>query len=265
MRAFPWLSVVPLATIFVAFWVGLGVFALLAAARGRPKTERIEKHGGSVLLSSFAGEYAVWFLSQPVKLCTKLRIHPDVLSWAGLLLTLAAVPALVLGHFGLGGWLFMLGAMLDSMDGTVARNLGIAGDSGEFLDAVLDRVADMSIFLGLLYYYRDRLGAAALIAVALCASTMISYMRAKAEAMNIDCPRVVLRRPERVVYLGCGMAMAPVLAAFLEPGAAHPVYHLTLVAVGLIAVLGTAGTVRTGINARRALRERDAAAREAAA
>jgi CDP-diacylglycerol--glycerol-3-phosphate 3-phosphatidyltransferase len=264
MHTFPWLTVLPLATVFLAFWIGLAIFAVLAAVRGRPRTERIEKHGGSVLLGSFAGEYAVWFLSQPVKLCTRLRIHPDILSWLGLLLTLGAVPAIAVGHFGLGGWLFMLGAMLDSMDGTVARNLGIAGDSGEFLDAVLDRVADMSIFLALMYYYRDRLGAASIVAVALVASTMISYMRAKAESMNIDCPRVILRRPERVVYLGCGMAVAPVFAAFIESGVAHPVYHLTLAAAGLIAVLGTAGTIRTGLNARRALRERDAKPRQAA-
>ena len=263
MRSFPWLTVLPLATIFIAFWVGLAVFAVLAKVRGRPHTERIDKHGGSVLLTSFAGEYAVWFLRQPVRLCTRLRIHPDALSWGGLLLSLAAIPCLATGRFGLGGWLFMFGAMLDSMDGTVARNLGLAGDAGEFLDAVLDRIADMGVLLGLTYYYRERLWAAALCAVALCASTMISYMRAKAEAMQIDCPRVVLRRPERVVYLGCGMAVAPVVAAFVEPLAPRPVYHLTLATVALVAVLGTVGTVRTAVNARRALRVRDAAARRA--
>ncbi len=263
MRPFPWLTVVPLAAVFVAFWIGLGVFALIAAVRGRPQTERIQKHGGSILLGSFAGEYAVWFLSQPVKLCTRLRIHPDVLSWTGVALSLAAIPCIATGHFGLGGWLFMLGAMLDSIDGTVARNLGVESRAGAFLDSVLDRVSDMSIFFGLIYYYRHLPAAALLCAVALCASTMISYMRAKAEAMQIDCPRVILRRPERVVYLGCGMAVAPVLAAFVEPLAARPVYHLTLAAVALIAVLGTAGTVRTGLIARKALRARDAAGRAA--
>jgi phosphatidylglycerophosphate synthase len=258
---FPWGTVLVLAGLFFAFWIGLGVFAVLTKVRGRPHTRRIEEHGGSMLLSSFAGEYCVWFLSLPVKLFTQLRVSPDVLSWLGLLLSLGAAPAVATGRFGLGGWLFMFGAMLDSVDGSVARNLGVAGDAGEFLDAVLDRAADMGIFLALFWYYQDRGSVAVLCGLALCASTLIPYMRAKAETMAITPARSMLRRPERVVYLGCGVVVSPILAAFVEPGVARPWNHVALLALALIAVLGTVDVVRMGISVRRTLRQRDAAAR----
>jgi CDP-diacylglycerol--glycerol-3-phosphate 3-phosphatidyltransferase len=264
MRPFPWLTLAPLVLALLGFCVGLVIFTVVVRRGGRFRTARIQQHGDSAILSSLLLEYSIWFLSQPVRFFTRLRVHPDVISWLGLLTTLAAVPAIGTGHFGLGGWLFLIGGMLDSVDGTVARNLGLEGDAGEFLDAALDRVADTGVFLGLFWYYRDHVALAGLVGVGLCASTLISYMRAKAEAMGVDCPRVILRRPERVVYLGNGMALAPILAAFIEPAAARPIYHLTLAAILLVAVLGTAGTIRTAVTTRRALAVRDAAKRRAA-
>jgi CDP-diacylglycerol---glycerol-3-phosphate 3-phosphatidyltransferase len=264
MSSFPWLSVVPLAAIFLAFWVGLAVFALRVRRYGRPQSARLEQQGESVLLSSFAAAYGLWFLSLPVRACIRLRIHPDALTWMGLVLSIGAAIAVGGGHFGLGGWLFMVGAMLDAIDGMVARERGLAGDSGGFLDSVLDRVSDMAIFFGLIFYYRDRALAAVLCAAALTASTLISYMRAKAGSMGLEPPRVMLRRPERVVYLGCSLALSPILAALVERQDPHPWNHLALLGVALIAVLGTAGVVRTLTVVRRRLSSRTRAEQDAA-
>lgn len=135
----------------------------------------------------------------------------------------------------------------------------MATEAGAFLDAVLDRIGEFAVLCGVAFYYRDRPAALALCAAVLGVSALISYMRAKAEALGVQPPRVMLRRPERVLYLGNGLALSPVLAAFAEPLAARPWNHLFLAVAAFVAVVGAAGLVRTSRAVLRTLRAREPA------
>src|SRR5262249_1026309 len=144
----------------------------------------------------------------------------------GLTLTVVASVLLGLGWFAVGGWLFLLGCMFDTVDGLLARDLGVCSDAGEYLDAIGDRYTELFVFGGRAIHYRDRPWAMVLVLGALLGAVMVSYNRAKAEALGVhDAPSWLMRRHERGIYISLGTALAPLLAAALEPGLTHPVYH----------------------------------------
>lgn len=138
------------------------------------------------------------------------RITPNMLTVVGLLLNL--VTAAVIG----GGYLFISGVMLlfagifDMADGALARVKNAASEFGDFLDATLDRLAEGSIGLGLLWHAMargDDIQVGLIYAVVL-GSIMISYARARAEVLNLDCEVGIMARPERIVILAVGLILA---------------------------------------------------------
>jgi CDP-diacylglycerol--glycerol-3-phosphate 3-phosphatidyltransferase len=140
------------------------------------------------------------------------RITPNSLTVTGLLLNI--VTAVVTGS----GYLFAAGAMLlfagifDMADGALARVKNASSQFGDFLDATLDRLAEGSIGLGLLWHAmakHDDLQVGLIYAVVL-GSVMISYARARAEVLHLDCEVGLMARPERIVMLAVGLMLASV-------------------------------------------------------
>ncbi len=101
------------------------------------------------------------------------------------------------------------GAAFDALDGIVARARGLSSDAGEVLDAVVDRYADAAPLLGLAVYYRASLPALLLVLCALLGSMLVSYVRAKSEAMSLSLPGGLMRRHERIAYLTAGLLLGP--------------------------------------------------------
>ncbi|GAC1473429.1 MAG: CDP-alcohol phosphatidyltransferase family protein [Chloroflexota bacterium] len=137
-----------------------------------------------------------------------------MLTIIGLLLNV--VTALVIG----GGYLFASGVLLlfagifDMADGALARVKDAASEFGDFLDATLDRLAEASIGLGLLWHAlarSDNLQVGLIYAVVL-GSVMISYARARAEVLNLDCEVGFMARPERIVIIAVGLILAQATA-----------------------------------------------------
>ena len=129
--------------------------------------------------------------------------------------------AVAVGWFGLGGWTLVVGAMCDSLDGAVARERGLASDAGEVLDAAVDRWAEMAVFFGFAYYYRNDPVGFVLAAAACAGAVMVSYARAKGEAMGVDARMGLMQRHERAAYL-C-LACCPLPTHRLVVGAGrHP-------------------------------------------
>ena len=106
------------------------------------------------------------------------------------------------------GFLILLGGFFDILDGRVARLTGLGSKFGAFYDSTLDRISEIAVFLGLLSLYNDYrlelgdVGMIYLIMLAMAGSLMISYTRARAEAMGLDCRVGLMPRAERVVLLG---------------------------------------------------------------
>jgi phosphatidylglycerophosphate synthase len=236
----PALSLVPLVALVAlvsAFVVGLLGFAVKTAIGGRPRTERVAQQGGSILLNEYLMEYGLWLFRPIARACVRLNLHPDVLSWTSLALQLAAAAGIATGYFGLGGFLLLLGAMCDSLDGAVARMRGLSSDSGELLDATVDRWSEMALFFAYAWYYRNMPIGFALAAASCIGSVMVSYARAKGESMGIDLKIGLMQRHERAVYL-CGATLISAIGVrFWEPDDPHPRHYVLLAALALIALL----------------------------
>jgi CDP-diacylglycerol---glycerol-3-phosphate 3-phosphatidyltransferase len=134
-------------------------------------------------------------------------IQANWLTYAGFVLNVGVALLIWQGWLSLAGVLFLAVNALDFLDGAVARAAGTAGRYGAFLDSVLDRYSEGVVFVGLLLWFARADDGAALLATALAliGSFMVSYCRARAEGLGLDCEVGLLQRPERIVLLGAAM------------------------------------------------------------
>jgi len=137
-------------------------------------------------------------------------VHPNLVTTLGFLCVVAAGYLYHLDHVRTAGLMVLFGGMWDIFDGQVARVSGMASKFGSFYDSTLDRVSEIVVFLGLLSLYNrygSELGDVSMIYVifmAMGGSLMVSYTRARAQGLGLDCTVGLMQRPERVVLLGVG-------------------------------------------------------------
>jgi len=144
------------------------------------------------------------------------RIHPNVLTFLGLVINIVAAYLFAAGSFRWAGAVVIGAGLFDMVDGRVARETNRVTRFGGFFDSVLDRYSDLALLMGLLVYYAsiDRYFYVVLTAIVMTGSVMVSYTRARAENTIPKCKVGFLERPERVVLLIIGALadrMAPVL------------------------------------------------------
>lgn len=170
----------------------------------------------------------------------RLGFTPNGISVAGILITALAAVIIAAGNLVAGAAVLLLGAALDLLDGTLARLTGQSTSFGAFLDSTLDRYSEAIILFGLMALF-TRLGDATgslLCFAALIGSFMVSYTRARAEALQIDCQVGWLARPERIILIVIGLVtgwIVPVLwvlAIFTNFTALQRVFHVWRVTGG---------------------------------
>jgi CDP-diacylglycerol---glycerol-3-phosphate 3-phosphatidyltransferase len=153
-------------------------------------------------------------LARPlVRLLARTGVSPDALTLAGLVGNAGVGVLLALGQPTLGGVALLLVNLLDLLDGEVARATGRASPFGAFLDSVADRYCELVVLFGLSLWYvqaHDPLGAA-LAFLVLGGSTLVSYVRARAEGLGYRGAAGLVGRLERVLLLGLGLLVAPLL------------------------------------------------------
>lgn len=159
-----------------------------------------------------AGKILYWI----VRMLALSRIHPNVLTFIGLLINIYAAILLASGKFFYAGLVIIGAGLFDMVDGRVARETKQVTRFGAFFDSVVDRYSDLALLMGLLVYYANinRNFYVVLTAVVMTASVMISYTRSRAENVIPSCKAGFLERPERIVLLIIGALfdrMAPVL------------------------------------------------------
>ena len=145
-----------------------------------------------------------------VRWMVRRRIHPNLLTTLGFLTVVGAGILYHQDHVRTAGFLVLLGGMWDIFDGQLARVSGMASKFGSFYDSTLDRISEIVVYMGLLSLYNSygrELGDVWMvyaIFMAMGGSLMVSYTRARAEGLGLDCMVGVMQRPERVVLLGLG-------------------------------------------------------------
>jgi CDP-diacylglycerol--glycerol-3-phosphate 3-phosphatidyltransferase len=224
---------------------GLLGFVILAYAvrvtlKGQAHFDRVNKQGGSLLLSKSVMEVGYWFFQPLARVLVFCHVTANQISWASLFFGFLAASCLAFGHFGTGAILAAISAMMDSLDGLVARITGSSSDAGEVLDASIDRYVEFFFLGGLVIYYREIPILMIVALVALMGSFMVSYSTAKAEALHISPPKGSMRRPERALYLTLGAALSPVTISYFEKGE-YPfsiaIGHPMVMAICLVAVM----------------------------
>ena len=148
-----------------------------------------------------------------VNVLVKGRVHPNSLTLAGFVITCMAAVAFYKGSMRTGGLLILLGGICDTLDGKLARSIGKANRSGALLDSVVDRYSEFVMFIGIAAYFIISKNYVVLLGtfMALCGSFMVSYTRARAESLGFQSKKGMAQRAERLVFLGLGALIHPMV------------------------------------------------------
>jgi CDP-diacylglycerol--glycerol-3-phosphate 3-phosphatidyltransferase len=159
------------------------------------------------------------------------RLTPNAISLTGFALCLVAAVLIWQDRYLLGGIAFAVGSICDTLDGRYARASGKGTPFGAFLDSTLDRVEEGVVLTAVAANFadaRDEFAVAAVV-VAVLASLMVSYTRARAEALGVECKVGIASRAVRVVILSAGLIFAP--QDVLQP-AVYVLAGLSVITVG---------------------------------
>jgi len=138
------------------------------------------------------------------------RLTPNAISMSGLVLNVAAAVLVTQELFFLGGIAFIVGSVMDTLDGRYSRMSGKGTMFGAFLDSTLDRIEEGVVIAAVAWYFAhsgDEV-AAAMCVITVLGSLMVSYTRARAEALGVECKVGLATRPVRVVLLSIGLVFA---------------------------------------------------------
>ncbi len=169
------------------------------------------------------------------------RLTPNAISMTGLLLNLLAAVLVTQGLYVLAGLSFIVGSVMDTLDGRYSRMSGKGSPFGAFLDSTLDRMEEGVVLAAVASQFAqegDSLAVAAVV-IAVLGSLMVSYTRARAEALGVECKVGLATRPVRVVIISLGLLFAG--------------FGLLEVAVYVLAVLTVVTTGQRIAHVRRAL------------
>lgn len=163
----------------------------------------------------------------------RIGVHPNVLSITGLILSIVAGFVYSTGSFFWAAWVVVLAGTCDALDGQLARQSDKNSKFGAFFDSTLDRYSDGLILMGLAWYFAggpvfieahdggttafQSPWAVLFIIMAIAGSFMVSYTKARAEAIGLDCKVGLMQRPERITLLIIGSLLSaiPVIGLIL--------------------------------------------------
>lgn len=232
----------------------LAVYEVRVFMKGRARSARADREGGSVLLSKHLVEFGLWMLTPVGRVLARFGATPDGVTWFSLVPGVGAGLALAFGWFGVATLLGTIAAFCDSLDGMLARLLNCGSEAGETLDAIVDRYAESAFLAGLMVHYRYSATMSALTALALVGAFMVSYTTAKAEAQQVTPPRGLMRRSERATYMLVGAGLVPFTRALLPETTSHFLREAPMVLViGAIALIANWSALTRMSSIRRAL------------
>lgn len=158
-----------------------------------------------------------------IRLMLKLGITPNMITFLGLIINLVATGILIYGaekaqrgdfrYIGYAGFTILLAGLMDMVDGRLAREGNMSSAYGALYDSVLDRYSELIMFLGICYYLisHDYFLSSMAAFIAMIGSIMVSYTRARAEALGVNCSVGIMQRPERILLVSISAIVCGVI------------------------------------------------------
>jgi CDP-diacylglycerol--glycerol-3-phosphate 3-phosphatidyltransferase len=194
-------------------------------------------------------------ISPVVRLMVKAGVTPNMITAAGLFFNVIACAILIYGathgvrgdlsYVGWAGFTLLFAGLFDMLDGQVARLGKTTSRYGALFDSVLDRYSELIVLFGCCYYLilQGYFLSSLFGFIALIGSMMVSYIRARAEGLGIECKGGFMQRPERVVLIGTGALACGVFHYFLgnhclyTAYSAKPVFEPILILVAPLVIV----------------------------
>lgn len=214
-----------------------------------------------------------------VKVLIRCGLTPNAVTTIGFLLNIGVAVIFVMGaeaghrgdlsYVGWAGALILFAGLFDMLDGQVARLGNMSSTFGALYDSVLDRYSEMVMFFGVCYYLvgHHYFFSSIFAFIALIGSMMVSYTRARAEGLGIECKDGLMQRPERVVLIGVSAIACGVTANYIGgdhkwflPGVKFHILEtmsIFTVPIALMAVLTNITALKRLLGAKRTLDQRD--------
>lgn len=148
--------------------------------------------------------YVLWLLKPVELLLVKVAVSPNQLTITSLGMCIASGAVAASGHFILAAWLYFGAGFLDILDGRVARRTKRASRAGAFLDSVLDRWGELALLGGIFLTMTQRGGQLAIL-ICIAGSQMVSYTRARGEALGVVILGGTMQRAERILLVGIAL------------------------------------------------------------
>jgi phosphatidylglycerophosphate synthase/putative flippase GtrA len=231
-----WSAVAPALFLLAYFALAAVAYGIRRLVRGPFHDEEMDDRGQGGLTTRGLRHFFAWTMRPFWTVLARIRFPPNAITSLSFAIAFGAGVGVAAGRFALGGWLFVVAGALDFLDGRVARSTGRTSPSGAALDSVLDRYVESALIVGLAWYYRDSWVLVPCL-LALTGSLLVPYVRARGESLGVRMADVgFMQRPERVLLLGIGTAMSPIVEVMVSPGDPHPPHRLAIAALVVLAV-----------------------------
>lgn len=151
-------------------------------------------------------------LNPLVNSLVRIHLNPNWLTTLSFFVIAISAVQIARGSLRFGAILLLIGGLMDMLDGAVARASNRVTRFGALYDSTLDRYAEIIVFFGLAHYFVNKTGQGAehgllismVVFIAMAGSLMVSYVRARAEALNFECKTGLMQRPERLIGIAVG-------------------------------------------------------------
>jgi phosphatidylglycerophosphate synthase len=247
-------ALAPAMLVSAYFILGYGAYNLRCWLKGPPKQFETDARGRTAFIGTHLRLYFFWMVNPLWRLLLASGLSANAVTGLAAASGLGAALAAGAGRFGLAGWLFILSGIFDVMDGRLARAHNQVSPAGAAIDSILDRYTDSLMLIGLGFYYRNQGWVLLAVMMALMGTSVVSYVRAKSEALGFPVRGGNMQRAERIMYLGGTVALAPIFEAVMFPHDRRPMHWFAVAGIVFLCVTSNSTAVTRFVSLVRAIK-----------
>lgn len=213
---------------------------------GRERNPMVVERSHPSFLGSFLREWSVWIIRPFILAVKAMGFTPNMITAVSLALGFLSAFYFYIGHFATAGWILVASGALDMIDGGLARLTNQVSKEGAFFDSCSDRYSESAILTGIAFYFALRrdltifgdntwLWLILLSILAMTGSQIVSYAKARGEAVGFTTNMGLMQRAERIAVLAIPSAFFPFLKLILVPNGINEHYPL-IIALIILAI-----------------------------